>query len=538
MKKLKNSWAILTMTAIAAFGLIACGSDSEEDITPTPEKTPEVPAPTQGDDETKFPAFATLTGNAGDTLTLSFNVNKDWQLTTNSLWCKLGDGLYDISGSKGAQEVKVIITDANLGFSVDSTDITMKIGTESQVIAKVYREANSYEIKVTEYGLIEEEQISFDENNPIEIDHYGSIALAVEANFDWIPMCDIEWLNVSKEENVLTLTVLDGYTQNPIMNADDIITFSNENEILLSIHVSYTGMNPEGIIIEPSSKWNLQISTDGTTYSESSLSDDETVTSPAPYTAKLTALNNAYTILSYNLDATVGMTLMDEASAWFTVTDDKAGNVSVSFSTNEGGERSGYLLAIPNGHYEKIKDTLENAICDKTTEYLDMKPEYEKYTIAHFVQQANITSDLADITAKYLTGGMKSIPVEMLSSMNNKEGIFDYVTKTFNVASVGYLTPKTAASGSRNAFQIVPSVEEWCENEEPDENDVYPPVVEIFVDENSTDNVVSDFAAEPWQDNGKMALQISIPQEKKGSVIYVVFKKNGQNKQVAVLDVR
>ncbi len=538
MKKFKNSWAIMAMVSFATLGLVACGGDDEEEIIPTnPGQTEDNQTPDQNE-EAEFPEFTTLTGKAGDTLTLSFTTNKAWQLTTNTLWCKLGNGLYDISGAKGAQEIKVIITDANLGFEVDSADISMKIESETKVIARIYREANSYTISVKENGIVEEESVEFNENNPIVIDHYGSISLGIEANFDWIPECSIEWLDVAKEGNTIILTVLEEYTQNPINNADENIKFKNETEVLLTIPVIYAGMNPESIIIDPSSKWNLQVSTDGTTYSESSLSDGEAVISQSPYVAKLTALNNAYTILAYNLDATTGMVLMDNASSWFTVTDDKAGNISVSFSVNEGSERSGYLLAIPNGHYNKIKDTLENAICDKTTEYLDMKPKYEKYTIAHFVQQANITSDLADISAKYLTGGMKAIPVEMLSSINSKDGIFEYATTTFNVSSVGYLTPKTATTSSRNAFQIIPSVEEWCENEEPDENDVYPPVVEIFVDENSTDNVASDFGAEPWQDNNKMALQISVPEAKKGSVVYIVFKKNGENKQVAVLDIR
>lgn len=543
MRKFKTDWRLIAAIATLSIAMVACGGDNEEEIAPLPGGTEDnqTPKPSQGEGEEgeKFPEFTTLSGAAGDTLTISFTATTNWQLTTNSLWCKLGDGLYDISGAKGAQDIAVIITDANLGFTTDSTDITMKVDSESKVIARVYRQANSYEISVKEYGVIDEEAIEYNENNPIEIDHYGSITLEVEANFEWIPGCEIEWLDVAKEGEALTLTVLDDYTQNPINNNSDIITFSNDTEVLLTIPVSYSGMDPERVIINPSSKWNLQVTTDGTAYSESSLSDSEVVTSPAPYTATVTALNDAYTVLAYNLDATTGMVLMeDEASQWFKVSDDTKGNISVSFTANEGAERSGYLLAIPNAHYDKIKDTLTDALCDKTTEYWDMKPEYEKYTIAHFVQQANITSDLADITAKYLTNGMKSIPVEMLSSTNNKEGIFEYANTTFKVASVGYLTPKTATESSRNAFQIIPSVEEWCENEEPDENDVYPPVVEIFVDDNSTDNVASDFGAEPWQDGNKMALQITIPEAKKGSVIYVVFKKNGENKQVAVLDVR
>ncbi len=531
MKMFNTKLVLNGLLATIIMGFVACNNDNEEeDLIPTPATQPDGTQnenqtpnqPTQGgDDAPIFPEVTTLTGKAGDTLTIEFGANFDWQLTTNSLWCKVGDGLYDISGTKGEQEVKVIITDANLGFETDSAEITLKMAEQSQVIAKVYRNALNYEITVKEYAS-EEEKI-FNNSNPIIIDSYGTIVLEVEANFPYLTNTSAEWLEVTKEENLITLTVKEGYIQNPINNSDDKISFSTETSPISMINVSYIGMDANSIIIEPATKWNMNIAADGQSYSETSMSDGEVITTPAPYNAKLTAVNNNYVLLSYKLDPSFGMAMFQPDfgdPAWFTVSDDKAGNISVTFEPNSGAERAAYLLALPIKKYEEIQGDLDGAICDQSSDYWDIKTEYEKYMVAKFTQMGSSTGSGSDVKANYTLGAMASIPTVMLSEENPMGEMYYFASSEYGVTNVAYIeTPQFDSP-----FQIFPGLTDWVGE------------AAIFIHKDSKD-YKQEWGVEAWESDGQMALGgIRIPSSTAGTYVFVVFRINAANQLVVVID--
>ncbi|MBP3420319.1 MAG: hypothetical protein J6K74_07010 [Marinifilaceae bacterium] len=530
MKKFNTNWVLIGLLAIFSLGVSACGDDNEkEEITPSQsqpagsmggEQTP--PDQTQGGDNTPiFPELTTLTGKAGDTLSISFGANLDWQMTTNALWCQLGNGLYDIKGAKGEQEVKVIITDANLGFEVDSAEVTLKMGEQSQIIAKVFRNALNYEITVKAYGS-EEEKI-YDNSNPIVIDSYGTTVLEVEANFPYLTNSSADWLEITKEENLITLTVKEEYTQNPINNSDDKISFSTETSPITIINVSYVGMDPYAIKIQPSTKWNMEISADGQSFTETSMSDGEVITTPAPYNVKLTAVSNNYVLLSYKLDPSFGMAMFQPDfgdPAWFTVSDDKEGNISVTFEPNSGAERAAYLLALPVKKYEEIKGDLDGAICDQSSDYWDIKTEYEKYMIAKFTQEGVSTGAEANVKANYTLGAMATIPTVMLSEDNPMGEIYYFASSEFGVTNVAYIE----APQFDSPFQIIPGLEDWAGE------------AAVFIHKDSKD-YRDEWGVEAWESDGNMALGgIRIPSSTAGTYVFVVFRINGANKLVVIID--
>ena len=121
MKSTNLKW--LAMSAMAVMlGFTSC---QEEEIEPI------------------FPADTTQVAvAAGETSQVEFNANLDWQLSSDAVWCLLGEEqLQNISGKVGKQTIKLTITDDALDFEEATANITLKMGDRTMVIATVTRAA-------------------------------------------------------------------------------------------------------------------------------------------------------------------------------------------------------------------------------------------------------------------------------------------------------------------------------------------------------------------------------------------------------------
>ena len=78
----------------------------------------------------------------------------------------------------------------------------------------------------------------------------------------------------------------------------------------------------------------------------------------------------------------------DSEQPWFTVTDDKKGNISVMFAENTDVERKGYILAFPKAIYDNISADIDSQILDQSTDIWELKTEFEKYVVAEFIQES------------------------------------------------------------------------------------------------------------------------------------------------------
>lgn len=368
MKVLKNNWLILGLFAMV-LGFTSCSED-EEVIPLFPETTDELVVIT------------------GETTQVSFTANMAWQLSSDAVWCLLGeDSLQDISGLAGDQFIKVFITDAAWGFEEDVANITLKMGGQEQVIATVTRDPKEYELSV-----VNEEGETVDK---VVIDEKGLATYTVVSNFEFAVSKTPEWLTAMPYEiegeafnKTITFTINRGYEKNA---ADSVIVFANTDSVQIEIPVSYSGMNPTDISFTPSSTWGLNVSADGKTYF-SALNTD--VVNEAPYKVTIAAANDAYSLVYYNFDSQYGMTQIQTSyeTPWFNAADDKKGNVTVSFAENTGAERKGYLFAFPNAIYDEIKNNLDGFICDQSTDVWQLHSQAEKYLVAEFIQQAGEVS--------------------------------------------------------------------------------------------------------------------------------------------------
>lgn len=368
MKFLKNKWLYMSLM-VSAFGLFSCTEEAVAPIFPEESKG--------------------LTADAGEKQFIQFNANCSWKLSSDAVWCVLGeDSLQDIYGEPGEQSIMASITDDAWGFEESTANITLRMGEKEKVIATVTRAAKKHELKVTDA-----EGITID---TIKINNSGIITYTVVANFEFAVTEAPMWITAMPYEiageaynKTVTFTINKGYEKNP---ADSVVVFSNADATKkFEIPVQYSGMSPEDIDFNPTSTWGLNVSADGKTYF-SALNTD--VVYEAPYKVTISAANDAYTLVYYKFDSQYGMTQIQTAyeTPWFNAADDSKGNITVSFAENTGAERKGYLLAFPATIYSTISNNLDAFICDQSTDVWQLHTQAEKYLVAEFIQQAGEAS--------------------------------------------------------------------------------------------------------------------------------------------------
>lgn len=374
MKTFKNYWFFLgLMMTMLCF--TACSEDDEEVIPVFPTET------------------ESITGAAGESKTLSFTANMQWNLSSDKTWCLLGtEQKQNISGNAGEQNVTITINNDGLTFSEESAKIILTMGTESKTIATVTRDAKEYEfqIKDAEGNVVE----------TLEISASATATYFAEANFEFAAVYDETLMTITKgeaEEGTYNyeISIEIKETKNPINKE---VTFQNEaGSAVYTYSIEYAGMDPMDIIFNPGSAWGTYVTTDGAKYYNLLNTDN---VNDAPYKATITALNDEYTLVYYRYDSEWGMTqYQSHEKPWFTVSDDTKGNLSVSFEENTGAERKGYIFAFSNAFYETIKDDMDKFIVEDTNASVwEIATKAENYLVAEFIQEAN-----EDVTATGFT---------------------------------------------------------------------------------------------------------------------------------------
>ena len=171
--------------------------------------------------------------------------------------------------------------------------------------------------------------------------------------------------------------------------------------------IQVTQYGATSITIEPETRWGLKVAVDGMTYTTSTLTD----TLEAPMKVTITS-DNGYELVHVSYDNEVGCMIISETESWINVSDDRQGNIEVSFERNTGNMRTAYLLALPAVIAED-KDNLEAELFGMAERYdegpLEIKVDAEKYVVAQFIQEAEEESSLKVIDANF---GWKYLTVE------------------------------------------------------------------------------------------------------------------------------
>lgn len=333
----------------------------------------------------------TYTVVPGDTVVVDFTVESDWQLSSDAMWCKV-DGLFlDTSGKSGSQSVLFVISDEGQTVDASKASISLRLGDEIRVIAIVTRKG------ITDAMILGTDSINYTHGQTLTIGPSATQSLVIrKTTFDSNNLyisSNVDWLDITREDSVITLTVKAEYQKYSQYNATDSICFSDRENPMMRLNVQYVGMNAYDVILEPATQWGLRVAVDGKSYKEADMAGEE---HEAPFTSAVTVRNDAYELFYAVYDNATGCSLVDEeAIEWCTVNDDMKGRVSVSFDANNGTKRIAYLFVLPQvicDSLATINTPIQNLVSELLFEEVDGKSEIkfecEKYLIAEFIQES------------------------------------------------------------------------------------------------------------------------------------------------------
>ena len=330
----------------------------------------------------------------GDTIAVTFTAESDWQLSSNAMWCKV-DGLFlDTSGKSGKQAVSFVIGDEGQSVDVSKAFISLRLGDEVRVIAIVTRRG------ITNAMVLGTDSINYTHGETLTIGASATKSLVIrKTTFDSNNLyisSNVEWLDITREDSVITLTVKPEYQKYSLHSTTDSICFSDREKPMMRLNVQYVGMNAYDVILDPATQWDVRVAVDGKSYKDAMFDMTGTVYE-APFTSMITVRNDAYQLYYAVYDKITGCSLVSEGDIdWYTVEDDKQGNVSVSFAENSGSKRTAYLFVLP----QVVNDSLTaegdaianiaNFLFEEDDEKYEIKYECEKYLIAEFIQESDL----------------------------------------------------------------------------------------------------------------------------------------------------
>ncbi len=279
----------------------------------------------------------------GDTVAVNFTVESAWQLSSDAMWCKVDGMFLDTSGKSGSHSVSFVISAEGQSVDVSKASISLRMGDESRVIAIVTRKG------ITDAVVLGADSINYTHGQTLTIGSSTTQSLVIrKTTFDSNNLyisSNVDWLDIAREDSVITLTVKPEYQKYSMYNTTDSICFSDREKPMMRLNVQYVGMDAYDVILTPATQWGLRVSVDGKTYKEADMTG---AAHEAPFTAMVTVRNDAYELFYAVYDKATGCSLVSQDDIeWCTVQDDKKGNVSVSFSENNGGKRTAYLFVLP-----------------------------------------------------------------------------------------------------------------------------------------------------------------------------------------------
>lgn len=348
---------------------------------------------TMGGDTNTAPEFPedtlTFAGNPNDTIKVPFSAGVNWKIVSNKGWCRVDGKYLNASGACGKQEVSFVISDEGHGFVADQAEITLWMNDESRVIAYITRWGKEFFMKVSGDSDV------YAPGESIALNASGSLTLNVETNFglDHLRMQKPDWLQVTRDGASFALQVVKDSVKYAINNPTDSLRFFNSDTTFTqSYHVQYLGMDAKELRVSSQIEATLMVSRDA---KRCHVGDTEYKT-PIAFTVE--ALDDAYKLVSLAYDRGKGYSVMSDDDLWFTIEDDRHGNISLSFTAeNAGDERTAYLIALPQAIVDSLAgstDGYDAAVIDFLWEEVDgiveLKEDSRKFCLAHMTQEKSL----------------------------------------------------------------------------------------------------------------------------------------------------
>lgn len=410
------------LLASSALLLSACSEDNGKDTSdPTPV----------------FPDMATLNIQAGETsCNVSFTPNMDWTVSIptdaeTSKWFSLSDGVVETSSISGKAStepvtIQVITTDQDVYDETPSCEVSLTMGGQTQVIAKVTRQNAAREFDIylsgfqTDEGTQEAIDFSFEysetpvakytESSAPEVAPEGAPELIwftektgymqvfkAESNFEWHASTS-DWLTVTarpQEGEYFVTADFAKITEQEINGAIGMIDFYDSNidpatDPGNNAHNRYCFVLPDltKVVRNGSSAATAAFSFNAEGYavdSNGTVSEEKSSTG---------SLYSAKDVVFYIAEKDRNWYKGYEASRhdWVTIADswDETGSAfqlhdyTVNVKANEGKTREVLVIALPKALAEKISDPDTDLF---NTESTDVKEEYKQYVFATIEQE-------------------------------------------------------------------------------------------------------------------------------------------------------
>lgn len=402
--KMNRIYRLFAALVMGSAFMVSCKPD-----TPVETATPE------------FPQMTSYTVTTGSEVELSVTGNMDWTVSVpeESLqWYWIKDGSFKvdrISGKADEPAVVVIGVSATEEFDSDrSCEVTMTMGGESKVIAKLVRPAKEKTLTLYTAVVVDGEiqfvedgsgyQYGTDEAQRVDLIWTGSdfrLPLKVDANFDWTVKTP-EWAVIDVPETSAGTVDVNVYgvpSEYPLEASEGKIQFMYGDTVVKEYAISIPGCQD---------KFSYSV---GMALSELDFDFNGQIKTPmgyveGPVTASIYGTSGTAVFAVELVDGKY-----DIASAtdpyWLTVADEpydhtegadvlQTRNITISASLNEGDDRQAVIFFLPPTGWTKDDGLF--------TESLDaVKEEYRQYALPviqhssdqEFVQMLSNASDMA-----------------------------------------------------------------------------------------------------------------------------------------------
>lgn len=390
--ELKSMSLIMVLAMMIMTAFTACSDDDNE-----------------GNKTVVFPELANISSAAGETTELSFEASADWELSSNTGWCKFQNGEFLeslIYGKAGKQTVTIMTSADGQNYNEDAVaEITLKMGNASQVIYKVTRAKREY----ADLVVSDEAGNIYDRTHPLTIKGntatspvYTVIKAQAESGVK-IGFTNPEWLSYVIDEKAGTyqFTFNTANTSGlnpkyPITGNSYTLTFVTEDATTaktdkvrkVEIPVVYEGLQRDAIGISPT-YLNALASVTG-----KELSDDTGILEQMQST--VTVYNDEFETVIFAATKKINDEGEEEFTYDFNTTVDwlhavtgtgsNKDKVTVTADTNrETAERAATVMIFPKAVYDEIKGDWAGNLIDESTG--DIKASYAGNIMTSITQE-------------------------------------------------------------------------------------------------------------------------------------------------------
>ena len=316
----------------------------------------------------------------GEVVDIPFTVSANWTLTSNAPWCKVDGKDLEIRGGGGKYTIRFVISDELSHIKEDQAVITLTIAKESRAIAYITRIIPDEEWTLAAYDVATEEEIT----DSIVMGTSGVVQLRIESNIslDNLRFSCPSWIGDPQrmpESNIYTLNIKEDSVKYPIDNPyDSLVITTKSGDFSKSFAISYEGMDSLAIVLKGQIDEELTVTHDAERCYEE-MNNSNSYNTPIRFRIAAREDNYKIVALSYDL-SNGGYMILDSQDWWFSVEDNKLGEISLSFEENDWEfERDTRLMALPSAVIEDLDNT-------DLIEFLLDEENQTKYQLIYFKQ--------------------------------------------------------------------------------------------------------------------------------------------------------